>query len=106
MGGLYRLHLARLLVASEPIVSGSSVDLRNIERHLCEFDVTVLERSRMSRTAVSVIIPAYNAAAYIEEAVESVLHQTYAEIETIVVDDGSTDGTAKILERYSDRIQT
>lgn len=47
---------------------------------------------------VSVIIPAYNAAPYIVQAVESVLAQTYSEIECIVVDDGSQDDTYAQLE--------
>jgi glycosyltransferase involved in cell wall biosynthesis len=50
---------------------------------------------------VSVIIPAYNAAAYVREAVDSALAQTYKNIEIIVVDDGSTDATRKILEPYA-----
>jgi GT2 family glycosyltransferase len=50
----------------------------------------------MSQT-VSVIIPAYNAKETIKQCVESVLNQTYKNIETIVVDDGSTDNTAKIV---------
>jgi glycosyltransferase involved in cell wall biosynthesis len=53
---------------------------------------------------VSVIIPTYNRAEYVTQAVESVLNQTYSEIETIVVDDGSTDGTAEVLSKYQDKI--
>jgi glycosyltransferase involved in cell wall biosynthesis len=59
-------------------------------------------------TRISVIMPCYNAAAFIEEAVSSVMNQTYADVELIVVDDGSTDASVAILERlgaqYAPRI--
>jgi glycosyltransferase involved in cell wall biosynthesis len=54
--------------------------------------------------AVSVVIPTYNCARYVAEAVESVLAQTFADFETIVVNDGSTDNTEQVLEPYRDRI--
>ena len=54
---------------------------------------------------VSVVIPAYNCAAYGGQAVDSVLHQTYTDWEIIVVDDGSQDDTRLILEQYGDRIR-
>jgi glycosyltransferase involved in cell wall biosynthesis len=53
---------------------------------------------------VSVIIPVYNGEKYIAQAVNSVLNQTYQDFELIVVDDGSTDRTAEILEKYGDKI--
>ena len=52
-------------------------------------------------TLISVVMPCYNAAPYVEEAVESVLQQSYPDVELIVVDDGSTDGSSDILQRLS-----
>jgi glycosyltransferase involved in cell wall biosynthesis len=53
---------------------------------------------------VSVIIPVYNTEKYLAEAIESVLAQTYQPIELIVVDDGSTDGSAAVARRYLPRL--
>lgn len=53
---------------------------------------------------VSVVIAAYNAEAYIAEAIESVLGQTVAPDEVIVIDDGSRDGTRSVLDRFGSRI--
>jgi peptidoglycan/xylan/chitin deacetylase (PgdA/CDA1 family) len=49
---------------------------------------------------VSIVIPTYNRAAYVREAIDSALGQTYPAIEVIVVDDGSTDGTPGVLAPY------
>jgi glycosyltransferase involved in cell wall biosynthesis len=54
---------------------------------------------------VSVIIPIYNAQEYLEECLDSALNQTYDKIEIIAVDDGSTDNSAEILKKYSDKIK-
>ncbi len=49
---------------------------------------------------ISIVISTYNAEAYIEETLISILAQTYHNIELVVVDDGSSDGTLQILEKY------
>lgn len=58
---------------------------------------------RPAMPLVSVIIPAYNAEEYISQALSSVLSQTLSDIEVIVVDDGSTDRTASIVEELTHR---
>jgi glycosyltransferase involved in cell wall biosynthesis len=54
---------------------------------------------------ISIVIPSYNGAAFLTEAVDSALNQTYHPTEVIIVDDGSTDDTRSVLERYGDRIR-
>lgn len=59
---------------------------------------------RRSLPLVSIIIMNYNYASFLPVAVESCLRQTYPRVETIVVDDGSTDRSAQVIEGYGDRI--
>ena len=56
-------------------------------------------------TKVSIIIPIYNAEKYLEECLDSALNQTYEDKEIIAVNDGSTDGSTAILQRYSNKIR-
>ncbi|PIZ04604.1 MAG: glycosyltransferase family 2 protein [Gammaproteobacteria bacterium CG_4_10_14_0_8_um_filter_38_16] len=58
----------------------------------------------MIKPLVSVIIAVYNGEKYLADAIESVLAQTYSPIELIIVDDGSTDNSAAIAQRYSTAI--
>jgi glycosyltransferase involved in cell wall biosynthesis len=58
----------------------------------------------MATRTVSIVIPAYNHADFLEEAIESVLAQDYPDVELIVLDDGSTDGTRSLLQKYSGRL--
>lgn len=53
---------------------------------------------------ISVIIPNYNYSGYLKEAIDSVLAQTYENIEIIIVDDGSTDNSREVIESYGDKV--
>ena len=59
----------------------------------------------MSKIApkISVILPCYNAEAFIGEAIRSILDQTFADFELIVIDDGSQDSSAKIIHSFTDK---
>lgn len=57
----------------------------------------------MHAPSVSVVMPAFNVERFVAEAVESVLDQTFTDLELVAVDDGSTDGTRRILDGYAQR---
>lgn len=59
-----------------------------------------LSRAKVSSPLVSVIIPAYNHEKYIEEALQSVINQTYKNIQLIVINDGSTDETGAVIANF------
>jgi glycosyltransferase involved in cell wall biosynthesis len=49
----------------------------------------------MTGPLVSVVIPCYNVVKYVEEAINSIINQTYTRLEILIIDDGSTDGTVE-----------
>lgn len=52
---------------------------------------------------VSILIPAYNAAAFLPKCLESVLNQTYRDLQVVIVDDGSKDNTLEVCQRYAEK---
>ena len=57
----------------------------------------------MTGVVLTVIIPAYNAEKYLPQCLDSVIGQTLKDIEVICVDDGSTDGSASVLQAYAQK---
>ena len=75
----------------------------SIERDRCKFDA--LMGTRVNSVRFSVIVTFYNQREFIRDALDSVLSQRNSELEVIVVDDGSTDGSQDILTQYENEIQ-
>ena len=54
---------------------------------------------------VSLIVPCYNSESYIERCIESILNQTYKEVELIIINDGSNDATEEKLDKFKRKIE-
>ena len=64
-----------------------------------------MSKSEVQCPLVSVVIPNFNNESYLAECLESVIAQSYKRIEIIVVDDGSTDSSIEILDKYQSKIR-
>lgn len=60
---------------------------------------------KFDRPYISVIIPTYNAASFLGEAIQSIQQQHYANLEIIIIDDGSTDNTTEVVGSFGDRVR-
>lgn len=58
-----------------------------------------------TRPLLSVLVPVYNVAPYLEQCLDSILSQPYSCLEVLVIDDGSTDGSGALCDRYAERDQ-
>ena len=50
--------------------------------------------------SVTVIVPVYNVKQYLARCIDSILHQSYSDLEILLIDDGSTDGSAELCDYY------
>jgi len=93
---LYLLGEIDALIAN----TGSAVNL--VSQQPVHNKQRVYYRDSTSKPLVSIIMPVFNGAAYIGQAIESVLSQNYTNFELVIVDDGSTDNTKELVLQYND----
>ncbi|VAW52942.1 hypothetical protein MNBD_GAMMA05-1883 [hydrothermal vent metagenome] len=66
--------------------------------------MTIESNTELTLPLVSIVVPVYNAEAFLAESLDSITNQTYPNIEILIMDDASTDGSAEIIRSYGDKI--
>lgn len=89
------------------LLSGSAKHVSSKSRFAADINRRAVNRHDWSarNPTVSVVISSYNYGHYIEETIQSVLSQTHPALEIIVIDDGSTDNSAEVIESFGDRVK-
>lgn len=98
-----------VIVADQYVSKAAKDNIRNFtECPVVSLGEIINEQGAKMKTTeydkkVSVIVPVYNTERYLSECIDSVLHQTLDNIEIILIDDGSTDNSGKIVDEYADK---
>ena len=64
----------------------------------------IIKTNKNGKTLITIVTVVYNGSTTLEETIQSILTQTYDNLEYIIIDGGSTDGTIDIIKKYEDRI--
>lgn len=96
------LELADYVLSVKEELGISAHSFRNLDRlkRLFEYLEKRVEIKQYREIWVSIVIPVYNAECYLEECLDSILEQSFPNLEILLIDDGSTDETADICERF------
>ena len=80
------------------------IDVSRVDVHAAarmDYRSKIIEKMIKQAKKISIIIPVYNVEAYLDRCIQSVIHQTYQNLEIILVDDGSTDHSPQMCDAYA-----